>query len=58
MVFESSSSDQRPPHELLSDREFYILRLLVRGKSVNQVAEELSISNKIVSTHKARLMQK
>jgi DNA-binding NarL/FixJ family response regulator len=58
MVFESSSSDQRPPHELLSDREFHILRLLVRGKSVNQVAEELSISNKTVSTHKARLMQK
>ncbi|AMP06968.1 response regulator transcription factor [Collimonas pratensis] len=58
MVFESGSSDQRPPHELLSDREFHILQLLVRGKSVNQVAEELSISNKTVSTHKARLMQK
>jgi DNA-binding NarL/FixJ family response regulator len=58
MVFESSCSDQRSPHELLSDREFHILRLLVRGKSVNQVADELSISNKTVSTHKARLMQK
>ncbi|MEO6921037.1 MAG: response regulator transcription factor [Collimonas sp.] len=58
MVFESSASDQRPQHELLSDREFHILQLLVRGKSVNEVAEELSISNKTVSTHKARLMQK
>nr|ADU90664.1 putative LuxR family two component transcription regulator [Collimonas sp. MPS11E8] len=58
MVFEASSSDQRPPHELLSDREFHILRLLVRGNSVNEAAEELSISNKTVSTHKARLMQK
>lgn len=58
MVFESNSSAQCPSHEILSDREFHILRLLAGGKSVNQVAEELSISNKTVSTHKARLMQK
>jgi DNA-binding NarL/FixJ family response regulator len=58
MVFEAGGSGQRLPHELLSDREFNILRLLVRGKSVNDIAEELVISNKTVSTHKARLMQK
>jgi DNA-binding NarL/FixJ family response regulator len=58
MVFEAGDSGQRPPHELLSDREFHILRLLVRGMSVNDVAEELVISNKTVSTHKARLMLK
>lgn len=49
---------ERKPHELLSDREFDIFRLLVSGKGVNEIAEELSISNKTVSTHKARLMQK
>ncbi|WP_211472043.1 response regulator transcription factor [Collimonas humicola] len=58
MVFEAGSPDQRPPHEFLSNREFHILRLLVRGNSVNEAAEELSISSKTVSTHKARLMQK
>lgn len=58
MVFEAGDTGTRPPHELLSDREFHILRLLVRGVSVNDVAEELAISNKTVSTHKARLMQK
>jgi len=58
MAFEASGVDQRPPHELLSDREFHILRLLVRGTSVNGIAEDLAISNKTVSTHKARLMQK
>jgi len=58
MVFEAGDSGSRPPHELLSDREFHILRLLVRGMSVNDVAEELVISNKTVSTHKARLMLK
>ena len=58
MVFEAGDSGTRPSHELLSDREFHILRLLVRGMSVNDVAEELAISNKTVSTHKARLMLK
>ena len=58
MVFELGGPGQRMPHELLSDREFHILRLLVGGKSVNAIADELSISNKTVSTHKARLMQK
>lgn len=58
MVFEAGGTDQRQPHELLSDREFHILRLLVRGNSVNGIADELAISNKTVSTHKARLMQK
>ena len=58
MVFEAEGSGQRPSHELLSEREFSILRLLVRGMTVNDIAEELVISNKTVSTHKARLMQK
>lgn len=58
MAFELGGSGQRPPHTLLTDREFHILRLLVRGMSVNGIAEELAISNKTVSTHKARLMQK
>jgi DNA-binding NarL/FixJ family response regulator len=49
---------ERKPHELLSDREFDVFRLLVRGMGVNDIADELAISNKTVSTHKARLMQK
>lgn len=58
MVFDANDSGQRLPHEMLSEREFHIMRLLVRGMSVNDVAEELLISNKTVSTHKARLMLK
>jgi two-component system, NarL family, invasion response regulator UvrY len=46
------------PHEILSDREFKIFRLLVVGKSINEIAEQLFISNKTVSTHKAHLMEK
>jgi DNA-binding NarL/FixJ family response regulator len=58
MVFSLVEPDARPPHEQLSDREFHIFRLLASGKTVNDIASELAISNKTVSTHKARLMQK
>jgi DNA-binding NarL/FixJ family response regulator len=49
---------QRTPHEQLSAREYAVFGLLARGRSVNEIAAELMISNKTVSTHKARLMQK
>lgn len=46
------------PHESLSDREFEVFRLLVAGVSVTDIAGQLSLSVKTVSTHKANLMQK
>ena len=58
MVFGKGEPDAQPPHELLTNREFHIFRLLANGKTVNDIALELVISNKTVSTHKARLMQK
>jgi DNA-binding NarL/FixJ family response regulator len=48
----------RPPHESLSEREQQVLKLLAQGLSVNDIAEQLSISSKTVSTHKVRLMEK
>jgi len=47
-----------PPHHLLSDREFQVFRLLVAGKTVSEIAGQLTLSVKTVSTHKARIMQK
>ena len=47
-----------PPHGALSDREFHVFQLLVSGKAVSDIAKELSLSVKTVSTHKARIMQK
>jgi DNA-binding NarL/FixJ family response regulator len=58
MVFDAGEPLQGAPHERLSAREFAIFRLLVRGHGVNEIAAEFAISNKTVSTHKARLMQK
>lgn len=57
LAFDTSSHSQ-PPHEKLSDREFEIFKLLAQGMSVMQIAEILFISNKTVSSHKARLMRK
>lgn len=58
MVFEVNLTDARPPHALLSEREFSVFERLVRGEGVNEIAQHLSVSSKTVSTHKARLMQK
>jgi len=58
IAFELSSVAEQVPHELLSGRELLILRMLAKGKKINEIALELGISSKTVSTHKARLMQK
>lgn len=46
------------PHESLSDREFEVFRQLVAGAAVSDIAAQLNLSVKTVSTHKANLMQK
>lgn len=48
----------RPPHEKLSDREFEVLRMLALGKTVSEVAEELLLSVKTVSTYRSRVLEK
>jgi DNA-binding NarL/FixJ family response regulator len=58
IVFEFDSFDQKKLHERLSTREFQILQLLAGGKSINDISRELAISNKTVSTYKARLFEK
>ncbi|SDJ60076.1 two component transcriptional regulator, LuxR family [Paraburkholderia steynii] len=44
--------------EILSNREFQVLQMLAAGKSINEVAANLMLSAKTISTHKMRLMQK
>jgi DNA-binding NarL/FixJ family response regulator len=46
------------PHKQLSNREFQVFRMLTSGKSINDIAHELSLSANTVSTHKSRLMNK
>jgi len=47
-----------PLHELLSNREFQVLRMIASGKAVKDIAENLSLSVKTVSTYRARILEK
>jgi two-component system invasion response regulator UvrY len=61
LLFDLNSHAQRAdgmPHEALSDREFQILRLFGEGKTVGEIAAELSISVPTVSTHRTRILEK
>lgn len=49
---------QGAPHELLSDREFEVMRRLGSGLTVSQIAAELALSPKTVSTYRARILEK
>ena len=53
-----SSETVAAPHETLSDREHLVLCEIARGKAVSQIADELFLSVKTVSTYRARLLKK
>lgn len=46
------------PHETLSDREYEIMCLIASGKTVTEIAVELSLSVKTISTYRARILPK
>ena len=58
MVFQTEAAAAPALHTQLTERELQILRLLVKGSGLNDIAGELNISNKTVSTHKVRMMRK
>jgi DNA-binding NarL/FixJ family response regulator len=47
-----------PVHETLSDREYQTLTLIASGKTVSEIARELSLSVKTVSEYRSRLLAK
>ena len=54
----ASPTGDAPLHEALSDREYEVLRQIVAGRTVTDIADALSVSVKTISTHKARILQK
>jgi two-component system invasion response regulator UvrY len=58
LLFNFKLSTNEPVHQSLSDREFQIMLTIVAGKSLSQIATELALSVKTVSTYRARLLQK
>lgn len=49
---------EKAPHENLSDREFQILCMIASGNTVSQIARELTLSVKTISTHRSRILNK
>ena len=48
----------RAPHETLSDREYEVMSRIAVGKSVTEIADELSLSAKTISTYRTRILEK
>ena len=58
LVTEIYHNEDKQLHETLSDREFEIFKLIVRGDSSKIIADNLGISDKTVSTYRSRVMKK
>jgi len=53
-----SKGGEGPLHQTLSDREYQVMLMIASGKSVSDIAEELSLSAKTVSTYRSRILKK
>jgi DNA-binding NarL/FixJ family response regulator len=58
LIVDLERGSDRPPHETLSDREFEVMRLIASGKTVGEIAVILSLSDKTISTYRARILEK
>ncbi len=58
LVLDLDRGIDRPPDQTLSDREFQVMRLIASGKTLSEIAGLLSLSDKTISTYRARLMEK
>lgn len=55
---EMSGNRSSKPHELLSDRELQVFLRLAKGESVSEIAKNLNLSVKTISTYRSRLSEK
>jgi len=58
LVVDLRRGADRPLHELLSDREFEVMRLIASGKTLSEIAELLSLGDSTISTYRARTLEK
>jgi len=52
------SDGEALPHETLSNREYQVMCLIASGKTVSEIAKELSLSVKTITTYRARILEK
>jgi len=53
-----SADPERPLHDTLSDRELQVLQMIGVGKTVSDIAAELGLSDKTISTYRSRVLEK
>ncbi|MCX8087059.1 MAG: response regulator transcription factor [Rhodocyclaceae bacterium] len=53
-----SNDSEKPLHELLTDREFQVFKLIAAGKPLTQIAEELNLAVATISTFRTRIIEK
>jgi DNA-binding NarL/FixJ family response regulator len=58
LLFDLEPEPERPLHEKLSDREYQVLCMIGKGKTVSEIANELNLSVKTVSTHRVHILEK
>jgi DNA-binding NarL/FixJ family response regulator len=58
IAYALDSHADKLPHQLLSNREFQVMSMLASGKSLKEIAEELSLSEKTITTYRARILEK
>lgn len=58
LAFDFLGEKNKMAHELLSDREFQVMSMIASGKTVSEIADELSLSVKTVSTYRSRILSK
>jgi DNA-binding NarL/FixJ family response regulator len=58
IAFALDADTEKMLHETLSDREYQVLYMIASGKTVTEIAEELNLSVKTISTYRARILEK
>lgn len=58
LLFHLDADNEGPLHEMLSDREFQVMRLIASGNTVSEIADSLSLSVKTISTYRSRVLEK
>ena len=58
LAFDLERDAEKPRHETLSDREYQVMCMIASGKRVQEIAEELCLSVKTVSTYRSRMLEK
>jgi len=58
LAFELEVGHEQAPHEALSDREYQVMCMIASGKTVMEIAQEISLSEKTISTYRSRILEK